>query len=134
MTLLLAVLFVNLRSTASTPLAHLLLHLPQALIQQVSLQQTGQLVLRKIARILKKKLFKRVGVGRNGGRGDNLGVNKKKLYLWRLLIHSSASFGKFLHVFEYFMLHFRRQAGKLLRVDVHRVGVVVQLPLHLHQC
>lgn len=57
-TLLLAVLFINLRSTASTPLAHLLLHLPQALIQQVSLQQTGQLVLRKISRILKKELFK----------------------------------------------------------------------------
>lgn len=118
MTLLLAVLFVNLRSTASTPLAHLLLHLPQALIQQVSLQQPGQLVLRKISRIL-KKLFKRVGVGRNGGRGDNLGVTKKELYLWRLLVHRPASFGKFFHVFEYFMLHFRRQAGKLLRVDVH---------------
>lgn len=54
MALLLAILFVNLRGAASAPLAHLLLHLFQALVQQVPLQQTGQLVLGKVSRTLKK--------------------------------------------------------------------------------
>lgn len=46
-------------------------------------------------------------------------------YLWRFVVHSPASFGKLFHVFEYLMFHFQRQAGKLLRVDIYRVGVFI---------
>lgn len=48
-TLLLPVLFIELWSAAGAPLAHLCLHTQQTLVQLVSLQQAGQLVLGKVS-------------------------------------------------------------------------------------
>lgn len=52
-----------------------------------------------------------------------------KRYLWGFVVHGTASFGKLFHVFEYLVFHFRRQAGELLRVDVHGVWVPVRVSL-----
>lgn len=46
-------------------------------------------------------------------------ANESEQYLWWFVVHGPASFGKLFHVFENFVFHFRRQAGELLRVDVH---------------
>lgn len=57
--------------------------------------------------------------------GECASVFESQRYLWRLAVHGPAPFGKLLHVFEYLMFHFERQADKLLRVNVHRVGIVI---------
>lgn len=126
-TLLLSVLFVELWRTAGVPLAHLFLHPLQALVQVVPLQQTSQLVLGKVPWMLRGSVEESVLVKRNRA-STWVGMRAKK-YLWRFLIHGPASFGKLLHVLEYLVFHFRGQAGKLLRIDVHWVGVSVRLSL-----
>lgn len=122
-TLLLPVLFIKLGSSPGAPLAHLFLHGQQTLIQLVSLQQAGQLELRKVSRMLKGSKQESVLKGRS--MGDGVSAKEGKWYLWRFLVQSPTFFGKLLHVFQYLMFHFRGQAGKFFWVDIHRVGVIV---------
>lgn len=120
LTLLLSVLLVDLRSGASAPLTHLFLHTLKTLVQLVPLQQARQLVLGKVSWSLTGS------VRRNQRwrvwRWVIVRGNESKKYLWRFVVHGPTSFGKFFHIFQYLMFHFRRQAGKLLWVDVHWIS------------